>query len=124
LETEGLADLLNAETEEQRVQSLHQYCGESSKILEKWRTDLIRCLAFAEAYIDFEEDEEDVQADVYDKSAEMIKKLIKEIKTHLEDKNKGEILREGFRVSILVSNYCCCCFVRASVTHKGTTQRW
>lgn len=54
---EGLSDLLNAETEEQRVQSMHHYQGDASAILEKWRTELIQCLAHAEAFIDFEEHE-------------------------------------------------------------------
>jgi Predicted GTPase len=54
---EGLSDLINAETEEQRIQSLHHYQGDASKILEKWRADLIQCLAHAEAFIDFEEHE-------------------------------------------------------------------
>ncbi len=54
---EGLSDLINAETEAQRVQSMHHYLGTASQVLEKWRHDLISCLAHAEAYIDFEEHE-------------------------------------------------------------------
>ncbi len=56
-QVEGLSDLINAETEAQRVQSMHHYLGTASQVLEKWRHDLISCLAHAEAYIDFEEHE-------------------------------------------------------------------
>lgn len=52
-----MSDLINAETEAQRVQSMHHYLGTASQVLEKWRHDLIQCLAHAEAYIDFEEHE-------------------------------------------------------------------
>ena len=58
---EGLSDLINAETEAQRVQSMHHYLGTASQVLEKWRHDLIQCLAHAEAYIDFEEHEVDLR---------------------------------------------------------------
>jgi len=36
---------------------MHHYLGTASQVLERWRTDLIQCLAHAEAYIDFEEHE-------------------------------------------------------------------
>jgi len=36
---------------------MHHYLGTASQILERWRTELIQCLAHAEAYIDFEEHE-------------------------------------------------------------------
>lgn len=100
---EGLSDLINAETEGQRIQSMHHYLGTASDVLERWRTNLIQCLAHAEAYIDFEEHEEDVESDVYAKVTGRIKNLIDELKTHLNNKNRGEILRDGFKISIIVS---------------------
>lgn len=57
MKVEGLSDLINAETEAQRAQSLNHYLGSASEVLEGWRKTLIQCLAHAEAYIDFEEHE-------------------------------------------------------------------
>lgn len=56
-EAEGLIDLINAQTEQQRKQSLYQMQGSLKELYEQWRMDLVRCLAHAEAYIDFHEDQ-------------------------------------------------------------------
>ena len=59
-EVEGLADLIEAETEAQRVQAARQMRGELSKMYDKWRSELLRALAMVEAVIDFADEEEDV----------------------------------------------------------------
>ena len=59
-EVEGLADLIEAETEAQRVQAARQMRGELSKMYETWRSELLRALAMVEAVIDFADEEEDV----------------------------------------------------------------
>ncbi len=43
-----------------------------------------------------------MKSDVYDKVSERTMKLIDEIKRHLDDNNKGEIVRDGFKISIVV----------------------
>lgn len=60
VQVEGLADLLSAETEAQRSQALRQLSGEVGDVYEQWRTELVRCLAYTEAMIDFGDDEDDV----------------------------------------------------------------
>ena len=60
-EVEGLADLVEAETEAQRRQALAQAGGALSKLYEGWRTRLIEIAALTEAAIDFS-DEGDVSA--------------------------------------------------------------
>jgi tRNA modification GTPase len=50
-------DLINAESEEQLKLSMSQLSGRNSKLYEDLRQQLIRMLAHAEAYIDFEADE-------------------------------------------------------------------
>ena len=57
VEIEGLADLVNAETELQRKQALSQMEGSLSNLYKEWRKSMIKCLANIEAYIDFNEDE-------------------------------------------------------------------
>jgi tRNA U34 5-carboxymethylaminomethyl modifying GTPase MnmE/TrmE len=64
-EVEGLNDLVNAETEMQRKQALNQMEGSLSKLYNKWRDDIIKCLANVEAFIDFHE-EENIEDDILD----------------------------------------------------------
>ena len=52
---EGLADLLDAETELQRIVSLGQMGGGLKRLYDGWREELVRCLAHFEAAIDFGE---------------------------------------------------------------------
>jgi tRNA U34 5-carboxymethylaminomethyl modifying GTPase MnmE/TrmE len=57
VEAEGMADLINAETEMQRKQALSQMEGHLSSVYKQWRQGVIKCLANLEAYIDFSEDQ-------------------------------------------------------------------
>merc|ERR1711871_1731332 len=56
-EVEGLADLLDADTDSQRVQALRQMDGDLSRLYEAWRSELTHCLAHVEALLDFGDDE-------------------------------------------------------------------
>jgi tRNA U34 5-carboxymethylaminomethyl modifying GTPase MnmE/TrmE len=75
IEVEGLADLINAETEMQKRQALSQMEGKVSKVYEKWRQSVIKCLANVEAYIDFSE-EENVEDNVLDEGKNLLKKTV------------------------------------------------
>ncbi|GJJ70873.1 tRNA modification GTPase [Entomortierella parvispora] len=99
-EVEGLADLLNAETEAQRRLALRQADGGLRNLYDSWRTQLIKSMALIEALIDFGEDE-NIEDDVYDNVLEKVKLLHGEIKRHTEDDRCGEILRDGIHVTIL-----------------------
>lgn len=96
---EGLADLVDAETEQQRKQALRQMGGALAKIYEDWHDRLLHVLAWMEAYIDFPEEEipENVSADVRGKIAG----LMSEIQVHLNDGRRGEKLRDGFQIAII-----------------------
>ncbi|HSZ75646.1 MAG TPA: tRNA uridine-5-carboxymethylaminomethyl(34) synthesis GTPase MnmE, partial [Rhizomicrobium sp.] len=54
---EALADLIDAETQGQRRQALRQYEGALFALYEDWRARLIRASAWAEASIDFSDEE-------------------------------------------------------------------
>src|SRR5580658_2835806 len=54
---EGLADLIGAETEAQRRQAFRQLRGLLGDRAEAWRRRLIEALAFAEAAIDFPDED-------------------------------------------------------------------
>ena len=59
-EAEGLADLLAAETESQRVQALGMASGHVSRAVAEWRDRLLGLMAGAEAELNFA-DEDDVE---------------------------------------------------------------
>ena len=96
---EGIADLVNAETELQRRQALRQMEGALGRVYEDWRARLIRTLAKLEAYIDFPED--DLPAGLFEEVRNLASELAAEIGMHLADSRRGERLREGVSVAIL-----------------------
>ncbi|XP_054933284.1 tRNA modification GTPase GTPBP3, mitochondrial isoform X2 [Dermacentor andersoni] len=99
-EVEGLADLLKAETEAQRVQALAQMEGSLSKLYKQWTHDLKMCLANVEAFIDFSEDQ-GIEETILDSAAAQAEKLATEIQIHLLDGRRGERLRDGVKVAII-----------------------
>jgi tRNA modification GTPase len=97
-EVEGLADLVNAETDAQRRQALAQSEGSLRRLYEGWRGELVKAQGLMEAGLDFA-DEADVAADVRAKVAAMVALLMSSIEAHLADRS-GEVVRDGFRVVI------------------------
>lgn len=98
-QVEGLADLIAAQTDAQRRQALRVASGEAGAIFNGWRDQLIYCLAFLEADIDFVE-EDDVPEDLPVQVIDNLQKLYGEISGYLDDPRQSEKLREGFRVAI------------------------
>jgi len=96
-QAEGLADLIDAETEEQRRQALRQAGGTLSSLYEGWRQSLIEAAALVEASIDFS-DEADIAADSFAQGRDVVEGLLRHMHAHLDDGHRGEILRGGFRV--------------------------
>ena len=98
-EAEGLLDLVHAETEQQRRQALAQMDGNLSNLYESWRSQLVHHLAYAEAFIDFPE--EDIPPEKEHEINRDIQSLIDQIQSHLNDEKRGERLREGFQIAII-----------------------
>jgi len=94
---EGLADLIDAETQGQRQQAIAQATGLQSKRFEAWRNDLLRAMGLVEAAIDFS-DEADVSDKAITQAEAAARTLRASIASHLDDGHRGEILRDGFRV--------------------------
>ncbi|WIM11098.1 tRNA uridine-5-carboxymethylaminomethyl(34) synthesis GTPase MnmE [Enhydrobacter sp.] len=97
-EAEAIADLVAAETDQQRRQALQQMDGALHRLYEDWRTLGLRTLAHLEAAIDFPD--EDLPSGIGDEVRESITALRAEIAGHLEDK-RGERLREGLGIAII-----------------------
>lgn len=98
-QAEAIADLVNAETEAQRRQALRQYDGRLSGLYESWRTDLIRAGAWAEAAIDFSDEE--LPACMLDRTKEAVAEILSQIQGHLSDAGRGELLREGLHLTVI-----------------------
>ena len=98
-QVEGLADLIDAETEAQRRQALRVLSGDLGDEAEMWRRSLIRAAALLEATIDFAD--EDVPVDVTPE----VRSLLDETRTSLAREIGGvpaaERVRSGFEVAIL-----------------------
>ncbi len=95
---EGLADLVDAETEAQRRQAIAQADGALAALYDRWRDTILRAQARIEAMLDFS-DEADVPAAAPGLDA-AIGALREAILRHLADGRRGEILRDGYRVVI------------------------
>ncbi len=95
-EAESIADLLNAETEGQRVQALR--LKNSSPLFMKWRERILDVMSKCEATIDFSE--EDLPPSILEGNYEKINEINSEIETMLNDAKVGEIMREGFKIAI------------------------
>ncbi|MCK5424501.1 MAG: tRNA uridine-5-carboxymethylaminomethyl(34) synthesis GTPase MnmE [Emcibacter sp.] len=96
---EGLADLINAETEAQRRQALRLMDGRLAELYDGWRKEIITAQAYLEADIDFADEEipDDVSAQVFP----IIESLRHRITDHIGDGFKGERIRDGLQVVIL-----------------------
>jgi tRNA modification GTPase len=94
---EGLADLIDAETDAQRRQALRQLEGALGSLVERWREQLIIALARLEAALDFS-DEGDVPAHLEAEAGTILADLQREIAGTLAEAHRGERLREGFVV--------------------------
>jgi tRNA modification GTPase len=97
---EGLADLINAETDAQRRLALRQAGGAIGSVLDAWRTRLIRCRALIEADLDFA-DEDDVPGSVADAVWVEAAAVAADMERHLASSDRGESLRSGFEVVLL-----------------------
>lgn len=100
LEIEGLADLLQAETEMQRRLAVEQSTGKLSALYDGWASRLTRARALIEAELDFA-DEDDVPDSVASQVWEAMVQLRQEISAHLHDGGNSEIIRDGFKVALV-----------------------
>ena len=100
VETEALADLVNAETEAQLRFAVRNADGAQSELYSGWRRRLIHARAMIEAEIDFAE-EEDVPGSVSDAVWSDVTAMIGEIERHIQGFKAAEIIRDGFEVVIL-----------------------
>ena len=99
-EAEGLADLIDADTEAQRIQALRQMQGGLKARYEGWREGVLDALAQIEGEIDFP-DEADIPDDLAHKAFSPIKSLREDMDAALETAERGERVRAGIEIAII-----------------------
>ena len=99
-EAEGVADIIEAETEAQKAQALRQLTGGLTETYDRWRAELTGVLALIEVMVDFP-DEGDTPEDTVRPILEKLDGLIAELHDALGDRGVGEKIRDGFRIAIV-----------------------
>ena len=99
-ELEGLADLIQAETEAQRRQAVQLAQGHMRRSLDTWRDRLINLRAEVEARLDFS-DEDDVDLDLPADFFGRLAVIRNEVGDALETFGVAERVRRGLRVAIM-----------------------
>ncbi len=98
-QVEGLCDLIEAETEQQRLQAMNVFKGKTSDKTQEWRKELIHCLALIETEIEFTE--ESIPPDIKLRAMELLARLVHDLRQELSGVEYAERLREGFEVAII-----------------------
>lgn len=99
VQVEGLADLIEAETEAQRKQALRVLSGHLGALVGSWRKDLIRAAALLEATIDFVD--EDVPVDVTPEVNTLLDRVAHAIGKEIAGTHVAERIKTGFEVAIV-----------------------
>ena len=98
-QAEGVADLIDAETEAQRRQALGQVGGALSQRYDRWRDLLVQSLAMLEAAVDFPD--EDLPEEVAERARPGLRTLSAELDAALADVSRGRRVRDGFRIALV-----------------------
>lgn len=98
-QVEGLADLIDAETEAQRKQAQQIFSGALARKVDQWRQDLIRAAALIEATIDFADEE--VPVNVAPEVISLLDRLLNSLNSELAGAAAAERIRSGFTVAIV-----------------------
>lgn len=98
-QVEGLADLIEAETEAQRKQALRALSGALGARVAGWRQELIRAAALIEVTIDFVD--EDIDYDVTPEVSLIAERLLASVRHELAGVQAAERIRDGYEVAIV-----------------------
>lgn len=98
-QVEGLADLIDAETEAQRRQAMAVFSGALGALSRSWREALVDARALIEATIDFADEE--VPVDVRPDVRALIEPVLAELREQSSGVRIAERVREGFEVAIV-----------------------
>lgn len=98
-QVEGLADLIDAETESQRKLANRIMVGELRDKSLAWRSQLVRAAALLEASLDFADDE--VPYDVTPEVTDLVRNVANELRQDMKSAVITERVQSGFEVAIV-----------------------
>ena len=98
-QAEGVADLIDAETESQRRQALDQLGGRLSEVQARWRDALMEASALLEAAVDFPDEE--LPANVAARARPALQRLVEELEAAAADAERAKRVREGYRIALV-----------------------
>ncbi|WP_323035156.1 tRNA uridine-5-carboxymethylaminomethyl(34) synthesis GTPase MnmE [Pararhodobacter sp.] len=98
-EVEGLADLIDAETDGQRKQAMRVLDGSAGRIVDQWREDLLQALAMIEAAMDFSDEEIPGELLAYVEAP--LARVSTSLREQIDGRRASESVRDGFEVAIV-----------------------
>jgi tRNA modification GTPase len=99
-QVEALSDLIDSQTEQQRLQALRGLEGDLGRRVGHWRHDLLTIRALLAANIDFS-DEGDVGTASFDQIDSLLQRLETDLTLAVASFSARRIINEGFRVAIV-----------------------
>lgn len=100
---EALGDTLSADTEQQRRLAVRGASDALLKRYESWRQQLLYARGELEALIDFAEDQhfDESTEELVASVATQVRALQTQLRFHIQNASRGELLRNGIRVALL-----------------------
>lgn len=95
---DGLAALLDAQTERQRRAALQSMTGRDSRIYDTWRAQMVEIAAYAAAILDYADDE--LPTNIGEKIREKTQNLYKEIDSAISRYAASRAIRSGFNITL------------------------
>lgn len=96
---DGLAALLNAQTERQRRAALQSMTGHDSRIYDTWRTQMVEIAAYAAAILDYADDE--LPTNIGEKIRNKTQNLYNEIDSAISRYAASRAIRSGFNIALV-----------------------
>lgn len=97
-DVDGLAALLDAQTDRQRQFALKSMLGGDGEIYTAWREQMIEIAAYSAAILDY--DENDLPANISEKILSKTKELHQQIKESLSHYNISRAITHGFNIAL------------------------
>lgn len=95
---DGLAALLDAQTERQRRAALQSMTGRDSRIYDTWRAQMVEISAYAAAILDYADDE--LPTNIGEKIREKTQNLYNEIDSAISRYAASRAIRSGFNITL------------------------
>ncbi len=98
-DVDGLAALLDAQTERQRRAALQSMTGRDSRIYDTWRAQMVEIAAYAAAILDYADDE--LPTNIGEKIRDKVQKLYGEIDNAISRYAASRAIRSGFNIALI-----------------------